>query len=65
MGERSGRAFDVVVVGGGSAGCMLAARISEDFACTLPAGTVQTPPWSPASLQAPVPDSNRDGSSRG
>jgi len=28
MGERSGRAFDVVVVGGGSAGRMLAARIS-------------------------------------
>ena len=55
MGERSGRAFDVVVVGGGSAGCMLAARISEDFACTLPAGTVQTPPLAPCVFAGPCP----------
>ena len=41
IGQRSELAFDVVVVGGGSAGCALAARISEDPArsvCLIEAG---------------------------
>src|SRR5262249_12958329 len=35
MGERSDQAFDVVVAGGGSAGCVLAALISEDPDCSV------------------------------
>ena len=48
MAPSSSRAFDYVIVGAGSAGCTLAARLTEDAACrvlVLEAGDWDRDPW--------------------
>lgn len=58
MGTRNGPSFDVVILGGGSAGCVLAARLSEDAArrvLLVEAGQDLRPGAMPPAIASPYP----------